>query len=150
MPAIKRLIGRRFSDDCVQKDIKLWPFKVILGPLGKPKISIEYKGEERQFYPEEISAMILAKMKQVAEAYLDCTISNAVVTVPSYFNDSQRRATQDAGTIAGLNVMRIMDEPTAAALAYGFDKITGNYSFYFFYFHYLLVKGGSKVAKPPL
>lgn len=120
------MIGRRFSDDCVQKDIKLWPFKVILGPLGKPKISIEYKGEERQFYPEEISAMILAKMKQVAEAYLDCTISNAVVTVPSYFNDSQRRATQDAGTIAGLNVMRIMDEPTAAALAYGFDKITGN------------------------
>jgi heat shock 70kDa protein 1/2/6/8 len=113
--AIKRLIGRRFSDDLVQNDIKLGPFKVVLGPLSKPKIVIKYKSEERRFYPEEISAMILAKMKQVAEAYLDCAISNAVINVPAYFNDSQRRATQDAGTIAGLNVIRIMDEPTAAA-----------------------------------
>ncbi|KAJ4732765.1 Heat shock 70 kDa protein [Rhynchospora pubera] len=125
--AIKRLIGRRFSDDSVQKDIALWPFKVVPGPLDKPKIVIEYKGEEKQLYPEEISAMVLAKMKQVAEAYLDCTVNNAVVTVPAYFSDSQRRSTQDAGTIAGLNVMRIMDEPTAAALAYGFDKIIDKY-----------------------
>ncbi|KAJ3669367.1 hypothetical protein LUZ60_011317 [Juncus effusus] len=123
--SIKRLIGRRFSDPSVQKDIKLWPFRVISGPMDKPKITVKYKDEEKQFYPEEISAMILVKMKQVAEAYLDCTVTNAVVTVPAYFNDSQRRATKDAGKIAGLNVIRIMDEPTAAAVAYGFDKLVG-------------------------
>ncbi|KAJ3695636.1 hypothetical protein LUZ60_001013 [Juncus effusus] len=122
--AVKRLIGRRFSDSLVQKDIKLWPFKVIAGSSDKPIIVANYKGEDKQFYPEEISSMILMKMKQVSETYLDCPVKNAVVTVPAYFNDSQRRATKDAGLIAGLNVMRIMDEPTAAAVAYGFDKLS--------------------------
>ncbi|KAJ3669448.1 hypothetical protein LUZ60_011398 [Juncus effusus] len=124
--AVKRLIGRRFSDASVQKDIKLWPFNVIAGPNDKPMISITYKNNEQKFYPEEISSMILLKMKQIAETYLDCPVKNAVVTVPAYFNDSQRRSTKDAGLVAGLNVMRIMDEPTAAAVAYGFDKLIEN------------------------
>ncbi|XP_078165496.1 heat shock cognate 70 kDa protein-like [Carex rostrata] len=119
-----RLIGRRFSDHSVQSDIKLWPFAVAKGPADKPQIIVKYKGEKKQFYPEEISSMILTKMKEIAETYLDCPVKNAVVTVPAYFNDAQRRATKDAGVIAGLNVMRIMDEPTAAAVAYGFDKIS--------------------------
>ncbi|RZB79874.1 Heat shock cognate 70 kDa protein isoform C [Glycine soja] len=118
----KRLIGRRFSDASVQGDMKLWPFKVIPGPAEKPMIVVNYKGEEKQFSAEEISSMVLMKMKEIAEAYLGSTIKNAVVTVPAYFNDSQRQATKDAGVISGLNVMRIINEPTAAAIAYGLDK----------------------------
>ncbi|XP_059453039.1 heat shock 70 kDa protein-like [Corylus avellana] len=118
----KRLIGRRFTDPSVQNDMKLWPFKVIPGPGDKPMIVVRYKGEEKQFSPEEISAMILTKMREIAEAFLGQTINNAVVTVPAYFNDSQRQATKDAGVIAGLNVLRIINEPTAAAIAYGLDK----------------------------
>ncbi|XP_078150703.1 heat shock cognate 70 kDa protein-like [Carex rostrata] len=118
---VKRLMGRRFSDPCVQSDKKLWPFKVIEDNGDRPNIIVEYQGEEKQFAAEEISAMILTKMKEVAEEFLGCTVKDAVVTVPAYFNDAQRQATKDAGLIAGLNVMRIMDEPTAAAVAYGFD-----------------------------
>ncbi|XP_044487248.1 heat shock cognate 70 kDa protein-like [Mangifera indica] len=118
----KRLIGRRFSDPAVQSDMKLWPFKVIAGPGDKPMIVVQYKWEEKQFAPEEISSMVLTKMKEIAEAYLGQTVKNAVITVPAYFNDSQRQATKDAGAIAGLNVMRIINEPTAAAIAYGLDK----------------------------
>ena len=117
----KRLIGRKFDDPLVQEDRKHWPFKVEnFG--GKPKIGAEYKGEMKTFAPEEISSMVLAKMRDVAEAYLGQKVSDAVVTVPAYFNDSQRQATKDAGHIAGLNVLRIINEPTAAALAYGLDK----------------------------
>ncbi|XP_010253827.1 PREDICTED: heat shock cognate 70 kDa protein 2-like [Nelumbo nucifera] len=122
----KRLIGRRFSDASVQSDIKLWPFKVIAGPGDKPMIMVSYKGEEKQFAAEEISSMVLMKMREIAEAYLGSTVKNAVVTVPAYFNDSQRQATKDAGVIAGLNVMRIINEPTAAAIAYGLDKKAGS------------------------
>ncbi|KAF2318742.1 hypothetical protein GH714_010427 [Hevea brasiliensis] len=122
----KRLIGRRYSDPSVQSDQKLWPFKVIAGPGDKPMIVVTYKGEEKQFSAEEISSMVLIKMREIAEAYLGLTIKNAVVTVPAYFNDSQRQATKDAGVIAGLNVMRIINEPTAAAIAYGLDKKAGN------------------------
>uniref|UniRef100_A0A6N2NL10 Uncharacterized protein n=1 Tax=Salix viminalis TaxID=40686 RepID=A0A6N2NL10_SALVM len=118
----KRLIGRRFSDSSVQSDIKHWSFKVVPGAGDKPMISVNYKGEEKQFAAEEISSMVLIKMREIAEAYLGITIKNAVVTVPAYFNDSQRQATKDAGVIAGLNVMRIINEPTAAAIAYGLDK----------------------------
>ncbi|PON89342.1 Heat shock protein 70 family [Trema orientale] len=118
----KRLIGRRFSDPAVQSDMKLWPFKVVPGPGDKPMIVVQYKGEEKQFAAEEISSMVLTKMKEIAEAFLGQTIKNAVITVPAYFNDSQRQATKDAGAIAGLNVMRIINEPTAAAIAYGLDK----------------------------
>ncbi|XP_028075277.1 heat shock cognate 70 kDa protein-like [Camellia sinensis] len=118
----KRLIGRRYSDASVQSDIELWPFKVIAGPGDKPMIVVTYKGEEKQFAAEEISSMVLIKMKEIAEAYLGTTIKNAVVTVPAYLNDSQRQATKDAGVISGLNVMRIINEPTAAAVAYGLDK----------------------------
>ncbi|XP_066151308.1 heat shock protein 68-like [Euwallacea fornicatus] len=117
----KRLIGRRYDDSKIQQDIKHWPFKV-LSDGGKPKIQVEYKGEVKKFAPEEISSMVLTKMKETAEAYLGQTIKDAVITVPAYFNDSQRQATKDAGVIAGLNVMRIINEPTAAALAYGLDK----------------------------
>ncbi|XP_012991726.3 heat shock 70 kDa protein [Esox lucius] len=117
----KRLIGRKFEDQIVQSDIKLWPFKVI-NDGGKPKVQVEYKGETKAFYPEEISSMVLVKMKEIAEAYLGQRISNAVITVPAYFNDSQRQATKDAGVISGLNVLRIINEPTAAAIAYGLDK----------------------------
>jgi len=118
----KRLIGRRFSDPSVQADMKLWPFKVVPGPNDKPMIQVTYKGEVKQFAPEEISSMVLTKMREIAEAYLGHTVKNAVVTVPAYFNDSQRQATKDAGAIAGLNVLRIINEPTAAAIAYGLDK----------------------------
>jgi L1 cell adhesion molecule like protein len=121
----KRLIGRRFSDPVVQEDIKHWPFKVVCVDGDKPKIQIEFKGERKLFAPEEISSMVLLKMKQIAENFLGGEIKNAVVTVPAYFNDSQRQATKDAGTIAGLNVMRIINEPTAAAIAYGLDKKGG-------------------------
>nr|GMD59037.1 heat shock cognate 70 kDa protein 2-like [Ipomoea batatas] len=122
----KRLIGRRISDPSVQSDMKLWPFKVVSGPGEKPMIVVNYKSEEKQFAAEEISSMVLIKMKEIAEAFLGTTMKNAVVTVPAYFNDSQRQATKDAGTIAGLNVMRIINEPTAAAIAYGLDKKATN------------------------
>ncbi|KAL5574425.1 hypothetical protein UlMin_016124 [Ulmus minor] len=118
----KRLIGRRFSDPSVQSDMKHWPFKVVAGPGDKPMIVVTYKGEEKQFSAEEISSMVLNKMKEIAEAYLGHPVKNAVVTVPAYFNDSQRQATKDAGAISGLNVLRIINEPTAAAIAYGLDK----------------------------
>ncbi|KAK0591454.1 hypothetical protein LWI29_002151 [Acer saccharum] len=118
----KRLIGRRFNDASVQSDIKHWPFKVIPWPADKPMIVVTYKGEERQFSAEEISSMVLIKMREIAEAFLGTTVKNAVVTVPAHFNDSQRQATKDASVIAGLNVMRIISEPTAAAIAYGLDK----------------------------
>uniref|UniRef100_A0A3Q3XJ86 Heat shock protein family A (Hsp70) member 2 n=1 Tax=Mola mola TaxID=94237 RepID=A0A3Q3XJ86_MOLML len=117
----KRLIGRKMDDPMVQGDMKLWPFQVV-GDGGKPKIQVEYKGENKTFCPEEISSMVLVKMKEIAEAYLGQKVTNAVVTVPAYFNDSQRQATKDAGVIAGLNVLRIINEPTAAAIAYGLDK----------------------------
>jgi heat shock protein 1/8 len=114
----KRLIGRKFSDSEVQADMKHFPFKII-DKAGKPNIEIEFKGETKVFTPEEISSMVLVKMRETAESYLGTTVNNAVVTVPAYFNDSQRQATKDAGLIAGLNVLRIINEPTAAAIAYG-------------------------------
>ncbi|KAI5960336.1 SSA3 [Candida pseudojiufengensis] len=117
----KRLIGRKFNDADVQNDIKHFPFKVI-DKGGKPVIQVEYKGETKVFTPEEISSMVLGKMKETAEGYLGTKVNDAVVTVPAYFNDSQRQATKDAGLIAGLNVLRIINEPTAAAIAYGLDK----------------------------
>ncbi|CAF1236515.1 unnamed protein product, partial [Didymodactylos carnosus] len=121
----KRLIGRKFDDATVQADMKHWPFKVIQEG-GKPKIQVEYKNETKTFTPEEISSMVLTKMREIAEAYLGKKITDAVITVPAYFNDSQRQATKDAGVIAGLNVLRIINEPTAAAIAYGLDKkVTG-------------------------
>jgi len=120
----KRLIGRKFDDSTVQEDMKHWPFKVI-NAAGKPKLEVEFKNEEKQFTPEEVSAMVLIKMKETAEAYLGHTVKDAVVTVPAYFNDSQRQATKDAGVIAGLNITRIINEPTAAAIAYGLDKKSG-------------------------
>ena len=140
----KRLIGRKYDDAEVQSDLKHFPFKVF-SKGGKPYIRVEYKGEDKEFVsgvlsfiffacidffdlksPEEISSMVLLKMKETAEAYLGTTINNAVVTVPAYFNDSQRQATKDAGTISGMNVLRIINEPTAAAIAYGLDKkVTG-------------------------
>lgn len=118
----KRLIGRKFTEKQVQDDIKHWPFKVEQGAGDKPLIVVDYKGESKKFHAEEISSMVLVKMKEIAEAYLSKTVKNAVVTVPAYFNDSQRQATKDAGAIAGLNVLRIINEPTAAAIAYGLDK----------------------------
>merc|ERR1711871_185312 len=119
----KRLIGRKYADPTVQADAKLWPFK-IRDKQGKPVIDVDYKGETKSFQPEEISSMVLTKMKETAEAYLGEKVPNAVVTVPAYFNDAQRQATKDAGSIAGLNVLRIINEPTAAAIAYGLDKVT--------------------------
>ncbi|KAJ0103596.1 hypothetical protein Patl1_06337 [Pistacia atlantica] len=118
----KRLIGRRFNDESVQRDMKLWPFKVVDGDGGKPMIVIKSKGEEKQLAPELVSSMILSKMRQIAEDFHGSTVKNAVITVPAYFNDSQRQATKDAGEIAGLHVMKIINEPTAAAIAYGLDK----------------------------
>ena len=118
----KRLIGRKFSDESVQEDMKHWPFNVVSGPSEKPLCQVEYKGESKTFASEEISSMILNKMKSVAENYLGKSVDSAVITVPAYFNDSQRQATKDAGTIAGMNVLRIINEPTAAAIAYGLDK----------------------------
>jgi len=119
----KRLIGRKFDDNDVQNDIKLWPFKVSPDATGKPLVEVEFSGETKKFHAEELSAMILTKMKEVAEAYIGTTVTKAVVTVPAYFNDAQRQATKDAGAIAGLEVLRIINEPTAAAIAYGLDKI---------------------------
>ncbi|XP_071476612.1 heat shock 70 kDa protein IV-like, partial [Diadema antillarum] len=117
----KRLIGRRFTDESVQADMKHWPFKVI-SQGGKPLLQAEYMGENKILAPEEVSSMVLTKMKETAEAYLGQKVTDAVITVPAYFNDAQRQATKDAGVIAGLNVLRIINEPTAAALAYGLDK----------------------------
>ncbi|XP_062002225.1 heat shock cognate 70 kDa protein-like [Rosa rugosa] len=124
----KRLIGRRFSDISVQNDMKLWPFKVIEGRDDKPMIVVTHEGQERQFAAEEISSMVLAKMREIAEEFLDSTVKNAVITVPAYFSDSQRQATRNAGEFAGLKVMRIINEPTAAAIAYGLEKKAGWYS----------------------
>jgi heat shock protein 5 len=121
---VKRLIGRKFTDDTVQKDIKLLPYD-IKNKDGKPYIEVDVKGSRKMYSPEEISAMILGKMKEIAEAFLGRKIANAVVTVPAYFNDAQRQATKDSGTISSLNVMRIINEPTAAAIAYGLDKKGG-------------------------
>jgi len=120
----KRLIGRKFADPVVQSDMKHWPFKVIAGDGDIPRIQVDYKGETKTFSAEEISSMVLIKMKETAEAFTGKTIKDVVVTVPAYFNDSQRQATKDAGAIAGLNVLRIINEPTAAAIAYGLDKKT--------------------------
>ncbi|KAJ0406563.1 hypothetical protein P43SY_004452 [Pythium insidiosum] len=124
----KRLIGRKFSDPVVQADMKHWPFKVVAGPDNKPQIMVRYKGESKLFYAEEISSMVLSKMRDVAEAYIGKQVKNAVITVPAYFNDSQRQATKDAGAIAGLNVLRIINEPTAAAIAYGLDRKGGEHN----------------------
>ncbi|KAI9894004.1 MAG: ATPase with role in protein import into the ER [Vezdaea aestivalis] len=118
---IKRMIGRKFSDKDVQADMKHFPFKVIEKD-GKPNVKIEVSGKQKTFSPEEISAMVLGKMKDIAESYLGETVTHAVVTVPAYFSDNQRQATKDAGIIAGLEVLRIVNEPTAAAIAYGLDK----------------------------
>ena len=117
----KRLIGRRFDDKSVQHDKKLLPYAII-NKEGKPYIQVEVKGEKKVFAPEEISAMVLGKMRDIASKYLGVTVKNAIVTVPAYFNDAQRLATKDAGAIAGLNVLRVLNEPTAAAIAYGLDK----------------------------
>merc|ERR1719160_2043903 len=122
----KRLIGRKYDDSTVQRDIKLWPFNVIKDSGNKPKLEVEFKCETKNFTPEEISSMVLTKMKETAEAHLGHAVRDAVVTVPAYFNDAQRQATKDAGVIAGLNVLRIINEPTAAAIAYGLDKKKGN------------------------
>nr|XP_043607797.1 heat shock cognate 70 kDa protein-like [Erigeron canadensis]XP_043607798.1 heat shock cognate 70 kDa protein-like [Erigeron canadensis] len=119
----KRLIGRRFSDDIVQQDMKLWPFKVIKGTNDIPNIVVSHMGEEKRFCAEEISAMVLTKMKDIAETYLGETVENAVITVPAYFTDSQRQATKDAGRVAGLNVLQMLNEPTSAAIAYGLDNV---------------------------
>lgn len=118
----KRLIGRRFDDPVIQNDIKMYPFTVVQEE-GKPKFEVTYRNETRRFFAEEVSSMVLGKMKEIAETYLGCIVSNAVITVPAYFNDSQRQATKDAGTIAGFDVQRIINEPTAAAIAYGLDKV---------------------------
>jgi L1 cell adhesion molecule like protein len=118
----KRLIGRKFSDSKVQDDMRDWSYKVVAGSGDKPMIRVEFHGETKEFAPEEISSMVLTKMKEVAEGYLGKKVTDAVVTVPAYFNDSQRQATKDAASIAGLNCLRIINEPTAAAIAYGLDK----------------------------
>ncbi|KAD3067733.1 hypothetical protein E3N88_35613 [Mikania micrantha] len=120
---VKRLMGTRFSDSRLQKDIQSWPFKVIEGSADKPIIVLEHKGAEKEFSPEEISSMILKNLKEAAEAYLGTTVTDAVITVPAYFSDKQRKATKDAGTLAGLNVLRLINEPTAAAIAYGLDNL---------------------------
>ena len=121
----KRLIGRKFSDPVVQNDMKSWPFKVVAGDNDKPSIQVQYKGETKKFLPEEISSMVLQKMKTIAESYLGSEVTQSVVTVPAYFNDGQRQATKDAGKISGMEVLRIINEPTAAAIAYGLDKKEG-------------------------
>lgn len=118
----KRLIGREYNDPVVQADLKHWPFKVV-NVSGKPYFEVQHEGQTKQFSPEQISSMVLSSMKQTASSYLGCEVTDAVITVPAYFNDSQRQATKDAGRIAGLNVLRIINEPTAASLAYGLDKI---------------------------
>jgi heat shock protein 1/8 len=118
----KRMIGREFKDAQLQRDLKHFPYKVFDDGKGRPKIAVETKDGEKEFYAVEVSAMVLQKMKAIAESYLGTTVKDAVVTVPAYFNDAQRQETKDAGAIAGLNVLRIINEPTAAAIAYGLDK----------------------------
>ncbi|XP_071734666.1 heat shock cognate 70 kDa protein-like [Rutidosis leptorrhynchoides] len=122
---VKRLIGRRASDKTVREDIKLWPFRVVAGSDDRPKIVVTYKGEKKEFAAEEISSMVLVKMKSVAETFLGSTVEKVVVTVPAYFNDSQRQSTKDAAKVAGLEVLRMVNEPTAAAIAYALDKRAG-------------------------
>ena len=122
----KRLIGRKYQDNEVQSDIKLWPFKVVKDSNSdRPQIVVTYQKQEKKFFAEEISAMVLQKLKKTADDFLGKEVKDAIVTVPAYFNDSQRQATKDAGTISGLNVLRIINEPTAAAIAYGLDKQAG-------------------------
>jgi len=121
----KRLVGRNYNDSTMQDEIKHFSYNVI-NKNNKPTIEVEYKNEKKQFTPEEISSMVLIKMKEIAEAYLGESVKDAVITVPAYFNDAQRQATKDAGAIAGLNVLRIINEPTAAAIAYGLDKKGGS------------------------
>jgi L1 cell adhesion molecule like protein len=123
---VKRMMGKNFIDEVLQSDIKRWPIKVIEKNNGKPYIQVKYKNEIKDFSPEEISAMILTKMKEIAEDYIGQKVTNAVITVPAFFNNAQREATKKAGEIAGLNILRIVNEPTAAAIAYGFDKLTPN------------------------
>ena len=119
----KRLIGRTFSDPCIQEDLKLYPFNIMKDPKqDRPLIEVEFKGEKKQFLPQEISAMILSYLKLQVEEFLDTKITNAVITVPAYFNEGQKTATRDAGRIAGLNVLKIINEPTAAAVAFGLDQ----------------------------
>ncbi|KAJ7460055.1 heat shock protein 70 family, partial [Mycena galericulata] len=121
----QRLIGRKFDDSEVQADMKHFPF-TIFSKGGKPYIRVEYRGEQKEFSPVEILSMVLLKMKETAESYLGTTINNAVVSVPAYFNDSQRQAIKDAGTISGMNILRVLNESNAAAIAYGLDKkVTG-------------------------
>ena len=122
----KRMIGRKFSDDTVQKELPNFSYNVVADSDDKPQIHVEYQHEPKTFYAEEISSMILTKMKDIAESYLGSTVTDAVITVPAYFNDSQRQATKDAGAIAGLNVLRIINEPTAASIAYGLEKKSSN------------------------
>ncbi|KAL8210616.1 hypothetical protein R6Q57_005053 [Mikania cordata] len=119
---VKRLIGRKASDKIVQEDTKLWPFKVIAGTDDKPQIAVTYKNEAKEFAAEQISSMVLAKMKGIAETFLGTRVEQAVITVPAYFNDSQRQSTKDAAMVAGLEVLRMIHEPTAAAIAYALDK----------------------------
>ncbi|AYV85046.1 MAG: putative heat shock 70 kDa protein [Satyrvirus sp.] len=121
----KRLIGREFNDKSIQENLRHWPFKVI-NVKGKPFIEVEYEKQTKQFSPEQISSMVLMKMKQIANTFLGQEVTDAVITVPAYFNDSQRQATKDAGRISGLNVIRIINEPTAASLAYGLEKKCDN------------------------
>lgn len=121
---VKRLIGRNYDDKEVQRDVKFLPYKVV-SKSGKPYVQVQTKDGEQKLSPEQVSAMILIKMKEIAEAYLGREVQHAVVTVPAYFNDAQRQATKDAGTISGLEVLRIINEPTAAAIAYGMDKKSG-------------------------
>jgi heat shock protein 1/8 len=118
----KRLIGRKFTDQVVKDELGNLSYNVVKGQDDKPLIDVQYKGENKSFSPEEISSMILSKMKEIAESYVGCDVKQAVITVPAYFNDAQRQATKDAGAIAGLEVLRIINEPTAAAIAYGLDK----------------------------
>ena len=118
----KRLIGRKYTDDVVQKDIKHWSFAVSGDKDNKPLINVKYKNEDKTFHPEEVSAMVIQRLKETTESYLGHELKKVVITVPAYFNDSQRQATKDAGAIAGLEVLRIINEPTAAAIAYGLDK----------------------------
>ena len=117
----KRLIGRNYDDKCIESDKKHFSYNII-NKNNKPIIEVEYKNETKHFTPEEISSMVLTKMKEIAESYLGDKVNDVVITVPAYFNDAQRQATKDAGAIAGVNVLRIINEPTAAAIAYGLDK----------------------------
>nr|GEV08592.1 heat shock cognate 70 kDa protein-like [Tanacetum cinerariifolium] len=120
---VKRLIRNRFSDSQVQNDMKMWPFKVMKGDSDNPSVVVEFKGKEKKFTPEELSAMVLKKMKETAELFLGKKVKNAVITVPAYFNNQQREETKEAGTRAGLNVLCLLSEPTAAAIAYGVDSL---------------------------